>query len=215
MKTPFPKYDPELVAAIEDWLEIDTATKIFETTPPNHDGLVFTAAHGGEWGTGAQASNSYSRPMFQLFIDGVGSALMRSYRDPCPACDDWSRTSKCSEHVELTWNTKTRRWDGRYPEGEEPPTGYHTPSTLLPREAAPVLTGLYSQMVDAFETIRLQAHPAWLAAEWQVTPYQELQNAYVNGILERAARHEVTIEVEGEADEPLTLRIIAEVNDGT
>lgn len=211
MKTPFPKYDPELVAAIEDWLEIDTATEIFETTPPNHDGLVYTAAR-GKHGTGAQTSNSYSRPMFQVFADGVGSALMRPYRDPCPACDDWSRTSKCEEHYELTWNTKTRKWDGRpYPEDA---TGYHSPSSLLPREAAPTLSSIYDQMTDAFETIRLQAHPAWQAAEWALTPYQQLQNAYVQSILERANRHEVTIEVEGEADEPLTLRIIAEVNDG-
>lgn len=38
----------------------------------------------------------YPSPMFQTF-SGF-KAHMITYTDPCPACDDWSRTSRCPEH---------------------------------------------------------------------------------------------------------------------
>jgi hypothetical protein len=158
MKTPFPKYDAALVADIEHHLSIDRATEPdgFGAEPvPGMPGLLFTT-HKGRWGTPAQGRRECSRPMFQIFGDGIGSAMRQSVT-PCPDCDDWARTSRCAEHHELTWNAKTRRWDGRSPEGEEPPTPRPLPlaryssSGTLNQSAASTLASLYEQMTRALD----------------------------------------------------------------
>lgn len=40
----------------------------------------------------------YPWPMFQVFQVSGFKAKMIGYLSPCPDCDDWSRTSRCTEH---------------------------------------------------------------------------------------------------------------------
>lgn len=160
MKTPFPKFDPELVAGIEEYFRINHATA--DSGPPSMEGsapgLLFHTAN-GRHGTPEQPYRAYSRPMFQIFDDGVGSAMRQSVT-PCPDCDDWSRTSKCAEHYELAWNAKTKRWDGRpYPEDAPYPTAYYSSSGTLNRESASILTGLYEQVMATMATFERQGDP--------------------------------------------------------
>lgn len=46
----------------------------------------------------AKRDGMYPRPMFQVFDLEISSSSQISYADPCPACDDWSRTARCEEH---------------------------------------------------------------------------------------------------------------------
>lgn len=47
---------------------------------------------------GARQTGMYPWPMFQTFPATALKAKGVVYLDPCPACDDWSRTSRCEEH---------------------------------------------------------------------------------------------------------------------
>ena len=42
--------------------------------------------------------NGYPRRMFDLFGPDYTSAYNVEYWFPCPACDDWARTSRCADH---------------------------------------------------------------------------------------------------------------------
>lgn len=46
----------------------------------------------------AKRRDMFPWPMFQTFPVNILKVRMISYPDPCPDCDDWSRTSRCSEH---------------------------------------------------------------------------------------------------------------------
>lgn len=113
MRTPFPKYDADLVAAIEEHFQLDTMTEIIPEYQWNHidatDGdFTFPEARGSAEST-VQPYRAYSRPMFQVYRDGVNSGL-RINHTPCPDCDDWSRTPKCSVHYDLPYDTKKQEW---------------------------------------------------------------------------------------------------------
>jgi hypothetical protein len=112
MKAPFPKYDADLVAAIEDYLGLDYQTGIIQTINlgEQSDGLLCHLTAGGD-------SKSYNRPVFEVFDDGIASAQRISYQSPCPGCDDWSRTSECADHPEREWDDEGRGW-GPVPEAE-------------------------------------------------------------------------------------------------
>jgi hypothetical protein len=89
-------------AAIE-WLDEDcqsSTTIVALREDPDVD-LVVQRTNGGEW-TRDETSN-YVRPMIQVL--GGGSATPRNFANPCPACDDWSRTANCADHPErnLYW----------------------------------------------------------------------------------------------------------------
>ncbi len=147
MKTPFPEYDADLVADIEDYFELDRVTQVVSTDGPDRNGLVFTTAK-GHMGTAVQPYRTNSRPMFQIFPDGTGSAFRQGVT-PCPGCDDWARTSSCTEHYELTWNPETRKWDGRFEESEYSPAGYYSSSGTLNARSA---SRLHRPLTGEFRT---------------------------------------------------------------
>lgn len=105
MKIPFPKYEAETVAAIEEHLEQARNTEAMETDTLGQpeDGLIRT------WSWGHRA---YSRPMFEV-LHTEASSSMRISHTPCPDCDDWSRTSRCETHHELRYNPDARKWEGK------------------------------------------------------------------------------------------------------
>ena len=121
MRTPFPKYDADLVAAIEEHLQLDAMTEIVELeiewmhcADVDH-GLKFPMAR-GLLESSVQPYRNYSRPMFQLYHDGVTSALShRSASTACPDCDNFAYTSKCTTHSEQALAAKGL---GRHPDGQ-------------------------------------------------------------------------------------------------
>ena len=46
----------------------------------------------------ARRQGHYARPMFETFGLLASSSNRVPYPAPCPDCDDWSRTSRCTEH---------------------------------------------------------------------------------------------------------------------
>lgn len=143
-KLPRPTYDPELVADIEDYLDQLANTEIIYHMERGLDGWEIQRAAGRYKGT-------YSRPMFETFEDGVTSAIRKSYPDPCPACDDWSRTSKCTEHYEIAWQ------DGEFkgPVAEPRPVlAYHSPEMFRTQAETVLDRMLVDQYLRRFSASR-------------------------------------------------------------
>ncbi len=92
MKTRFPTFDAELVAQIEDHLDMHYLTEITEQILMDEsDGdLMIVFANG--W-----TRKSYPRPMFQLIPDAVGRATAPGV--PCNLCGDFSRSWSCPDHT--------------------------------------------------------------------------------------------------------------------
>lgn len=83
------------------WLEeqSDTDTEIastYETGEPAEDGQYEFVVHRALGWHSARQRGMYPWPMFQV-ISGFKASRF-SYPRPCPACDDWSRTSQCADH---------------------------------------------------------------------------------------------------------------------
>lgn len=97
VKTPFPKYDAQLVAEIEDYLDIDFQTGIYDTYNADiepTDGLNVIVANGKhDLGAGHQ----YTRPMFQVLPPGSTCHSVR-VKQPCPSCDQWQYSQQCADH---------------------------------------------------------------------------------------------------------------------
>lgn len=85
-----------------EWLEqqSETDTEISEEYDAGeYDGgeTVFRVQRALGWNS-ARRMGMYPWPMFQCFPAVSFKASMFRYLDPCPDCDDWSRTSKCEVH---------------------------------------------------------------------------------------------------------------------
>lgn len=82
------------------WLEDSSAhdTQPWRTYPGHDDGLRFEVAYGARHTSGPGV---VVRPMFEIFPDCPGhlTGHMNSHTT-CPGCDDWSRTTRCTEHPE-------------------------------------------------------------------------------------------------------------------
>lgn len=105
----------------------------------------------------AKRAGMYPRPMFQVLRPGAGSAPQLSYPDPCPACDDWSRTSRCTEHhdrdgVAGLAKGYERREARRAARGDNRPPAYATPPPGA-GEALPLPQGLYVEALRQAEAV--------------------------------------------------------------
>lgn len=115
MKIPFPKYDPDLIAEIEMFLDQDYLTEITDEALAGaaEDGLVNTWAR-GFGGTsrpgigGARNPSNYARPMFQVLHADYTGFRAQSPRAECPACYDFSRSWNCPEHREVPYDTELK-----------------------------------------------------------------------------------------------------------
>lgn len=130
MRIPFPKYEAEVVAEIEAYLDMDYQTEITHEEEHEALGVKYTWARGhnpnGRPDLVTRNENNYARPMFQLITQGAFSGGGPSVT-PCMACDRFDRSWACSEHTEVPWDSEKRRWirPGRevQPEGYAPPLG--------------------------------------------------------------------------------------------
>lgn len=96
MKLPFPKFDADLVEAIEDHLHLAEHTETMTTHEGNAgEGLDSVISVG--WGKNANNS-TYFRPMFQVLVPG-GTIPVLTVR-PCARCLDFSRSWNCPDHPE-------------------------------------------------------------------------------------------------------------------
>lgn len=121
MKIQWPGFDAQTVAEIEEYLGMAEDTEIVYRGIDSHNldtrreiertGIYKIRARGAE-------QKRYCRPMFEVFDDGVTSAVgrRRQVHESCPECDDWSRTAVCTVHPELSldeirWHRQQdRRW---------------------------------------------------------------------------------------------------------
>lgn len=111
MKIPFPKYEAEIVAEIEAYLDQDYQTEITEESEHQADGLKYTFARGfsASGVAGTRNVSNYARPMIQPIDDGAfsGSAVPGT---TCGPCGDFSRSWACAEHPQIDWDTERRQW---------------------------------------------------------------------------------------------------------
>ena len=97
------------------WLEEDTegATEISDVAPLGAENTPWHSINNvralGYYS--AKRTGHYPRRMFDVFDLEVSSSNMISYADPCPGCQDFSRSWACIEHPEVAWNTKRRVWE--------------------------------------------------------------------------------------------------------
>jgi len=111
VKLRFPKFDAELVAEIESYLDQDYQTEVIESDTVADLGLRYTVARGATSGAPtARRANNYVRPMIQVINNGASSSGPQPGTS-CGACGDFSRTWACAEHPELNWDSKRRYWD--------------------------------------------------------------------------------------------------------
>lgn len=96
--TPY-RYDPALVAAVEQHLDQNRTTRIASAYEIKHGpmaGAVIVAAEGFYPAT----HTVHPRLMIQLLEDGAGSAWTGDFKDSCPGCDNWAYTARCADHPE-------------------------------------------------------------------------------------------------------------------
>jgi hypothetical protein len=123
MKIPFPKYEAEVVAEIEAYLDMHYQTEIINTREV-YDELVITFARGHRADnsrSGTRNHNNYARPMFETMELGVHSAMTVSV-SPCIACDRFDRSWNCAQHGEVPWDSKRKAWLTPGREVPEPPS---------------------------------------------------------------------------------------------
>lgn len=99
----------------------------------------------------AKQRGHYPRPMFQAFQLEVSSSSMVPYLEPCPACDDWSRTAQCEEHHDLDGVAGLRKGADRRAERNErrngPVTVYSEPGPA-PGAILAQLQAAYARLLD-------------------------------------------------------------------
>lgn len=103
----------------------------------------------------AKRDGMYPRPMFQTFDLVISSSNMVPYLEPCPDCDDWSRTSKCEEHFDDGSEGLRKGADRRAARNERrngPVTVYSdAPTDGGPRGIVNTLLESYRQFIDDTE----------------------------------------------------------------
>lgn len=146
MRIPFPKYEAEVVAEIEAYLDMDYQTEITHEEEHEALGVKYTWARGhnpnGRPDLVTRNENNYARPMFQLITQGAFSGGGPSVT-PCMACDRFDRSWACTEHTEIPWDSEKRRWIR--PGRENEVTAYYSP------EAPPV--GVYATLVAQYARV--------------------------------------------------------------
>lgn len=130
MKTPFPEYDADLVAGIEEHLRLDMQTRIVSTQTDDDTGLICTRACGAD-------DRTYNRPMFQVIPSGVYSGTSRAGDSMACPCADFAYTWKCDEHYELEWDSMEGWLRPREETDDQVPQapGLQIPDDLLRLEA--------------------------------------------------------------------------------
>lgn len=86
---------PEIIAAVEDYLQLDELTEIVHTSPINYeegDNLIHLVAR-GRVGCG-----NYSRRMFDVMP--VRPLIVTDKQIPCQRCGDMARAWTCPDHQE-------------------------------------------------------------------------------------------------------------------
>lgn len=151
MKTPFPKYDEELVLEIEEHLLQGLKTNIQDEMEyhPNSEmaGLkvIFARGHSGV----------FQRPMFQVLNDnpvddnqvGPEESFTGMPGVTCQ-CGDFSRSWNCPDHHELEWDWVFRTWklgDGPEPVDAIPLVRLST----MPQSENQRMTAAIQQLQDA------------------------------------------------------------------
>lgn len=99
MKLKLPRYDAEVVEAIEEYLDLEESTSIEATSVNTADGLLYTFAYG-------RKLKSNPRPMFDVISDGAFSGMHQRV-SPCP-CYDFHRSWSCPDHHEIPWDAEGR-----------------------------------------------------------------------------------------------------------
>jgi len=98
----------------------------------------------------AKRRDMYPWPMFQTFSDF--KANMLPYPNPCPDCDDWARTSRCTSHHDLDGIAGLKMGDGRRQTRQaQRETGASTPTRSEPAQS--VGRGFFDQATA--ERVRL------------------------------------------------------------
>jgi hypothetical protein len=112
----------------------------------------------------ARQRNMYPWPMFQVFQVSGFKAKMIGYLSPCPDCDDWSRTSRCTEHHDRDGFAGLKKGDERRrarqrerdrATGRRVVNAYASPNSGLVRDA----NGNIRVAVDSPEPLYLSAVP--------------------------------------------------------
>lgn len=125
MKIQWPGFDAKAVAEIEEYLGMAEDTEIvYRSASSRNPDIRREIEESGVYKFRARGAERkrYCRPMFEVFADGVTSAISRRVQvhESCPECDDWSRTAVCTVHPELSldeirWHRQqARRWPDVY-----------------------------------------------------------------------------------------------------
>ena len=140
------------------WLEdeSETDTEISEEydageySAQSPTGCEFKVQRANGW-YDAERASMYPRPMFQTFDLEISSSSMVPYLKPCPACDDWSRTSRCSEHHDEDGVAGLRMGADRRAERNTRRNGPPTAYSDAPTDGGP--RGIYDTLVQMYERI--------------------------------------------------------------
>lgn len=151
-KTPFPKFDEALVQGIEEALDMQRLTEITRRADMEMVEAVLSDTDGDSLGyrlighyrllvaAGLQLSDIgrtvYARPMFESLPATTWKGSM-IYTNPCPRCQDFSRSWNCPEHPEKRY-MGSGRWTLDKPTGFRPVT-----------DGPPALT--MNSLMEAFE----------------------------------------------------------------
>jgi hypothetical protein len=72
---------------------------------------------------GTDHASNFQRPIFQIIYDHPGDKANSTVPNPCPACDDFSRSWNCNDHPERRLNLSG---DLAYWEGDPGPEDHTT-----------------------------------------------------------------------------------------
>lgn len=143
MKLKWPGFDAATVAEIEDYLDMEHLTEVSSRVVCGTNlGLEYTYARGHY----QRGGTHHHRPMFEVFGDGVGSALSLGCRMACPDCDDWSRTARCEYHPEVSLDDHQRQARESFDDAwrPEPAPGVGAPAVTLNRVVQTLRNHYYS-----------------------------------------------------------------------
>lgn len=179
MKTPFPKYDAEVVAEIEAHLDMEYQTEIVQWSD-YLDGLKLLWARG-------YTGPTHPRPMFELITEGAFSGMGQSVT-PCTACYRFEYSWNCEEHHEVAWDDEERRQAGPSGAPRRPSDDFRIYQTLA--EAYP-----WTRPENLEALFRLGQH----SFRGSLTFYQSLEGSFLEDHHE-AARSTYAVESEGAHD---------------
>lgn len=97
MKLKPPQFDAELVAAIEEHLDMQYSTMVVERIPMDDEPELQVKRALGYYI--ARRSGNYTRPMLQILPNEAFSGMLPHPRIQCPACYDFSRSWNCPDHT--------------------------------------------------------------------------------------------------------------------